>query len=344
MNADAVRDRVPNGVLAGQVERLGRDVGRDDVTSASAPPAAERHGEGDRDRPAARPDVDDPDGCAPAGRAADGESPHHLGLGELDEALGLGPRDQRPGVDREGQSVELLEAADVGDGLAGSPSFQRGPIGGLGIDADRAPRGGPGSRSGPRRRRGRAAARRRAAASPSRLAMQALDPLVEQRPDRRHGARTRPQSRIVTATSPTLRRTSALVGPAPAVEQEVDRGLADAQVVSGHLARASRAGAGGELELVRSACGAQAQHRRAGTGTGDAAAHACGEQATGYGTGIVGVVAVEAAEQLGQPEVREALGRLEDRTDDAVGGVVEAVALHAGGDERVSCGQTVPVW
>ena len=74
-----------------------------------------------------------------------------------------------------------------------------------------------------------------------------------------------------------------------------------------------------------------------------AAAQACGEQATGYGTGTASR-AVEAAEQLRQPEVGEVLGGLEDPPDEPVRLVVEAVALEAGGDQRVSCGQTVPVW
>ena len=46
--------------------------------------------------------------------------------------------------------------------------------------------------------------------------------------------------------------------------------------------------------------------------SGAAAAHACGEQEVGYGTGVGELGPVEAAEQLRQP-VAEVLGRVDDR-------------------------------
>ena len=62
------------------------------------PPAAQRDRQRDRDRAGARADVDDPDRPG-AGRPWGGEQPgDDLRLGQVDDPLGLGSRDQRAGV------------------------------------------------------------------------------------------------------------------------------------------------------------------------------------------------------------------------------------------------------
>ena len=71
-----------------------------------------------------------------------GQSPGDLPLGLGHEQLGLRPRDQRPAVYAEGQAVELLDAADVGDGLAGLAPEQRRLVCGRRVRPDRQPRDG----------------------------------------------------------------------------------------------------------------------------------------------------------------------------------------------------------
>ena len=150
-------------------------------------------GQRDRDRAAPRPDVDDPEVRLPGGRALEAEPAHDLVLRELDEALRLGPRDQRPRVDLEGEPVELLEPADVGDRLAGRAPLEIGPIAPRGVGPDR--RLGmrdDGRPAGPDRL-ARAAARHRAAASRTRP-RQPIGTLAEERPgrlDREPARRTR---------------------------------------------------------------------------------------------------------------------------------------------------------
>ena len=64
------------------------------------------------------------------------------------------------------------------------------------------------------------------------------------------------------------------------------------------------------------------------------AAHACGEQATGYGTGIGAESRSKPQNSSGRRNVREVLGGLEDVADEPVRLVLEPVALQAGRDER----------
>ena len=115
-------------VLAGEIERLGRDIDREDRDFAIRASVPEGHGQRDGDRPAARPDVDDRSGGDPAGRAADRESTHDLGLREVHETFRLGSRDEGARIDAEGEPVELLDAPDVGHRLpARDPTLQVGP-------------------------------------------------------------------------------------------------------------------------------------------------------------------------------------------------------------------------
>ena len=97
-NRDAIRDRVPDGVLARQTERIGRDVGGEDVdrlerpSASAAPPPARprsRHSRSPRPRPGAA--------ACPQVAPTDAEPAHDLGLGQLDQSLGLGARDRAPG-------------------------------------------------------------------------------------------------------------------------------------------------------------------------------------------------------------------------------------------------------
>ena len=114
------------------------------------------------------------------------EPADHLLLGQLDETLRLRARDERPGVDRERQSVELLEPPDVRDGLTGRPPGDGLAIGRLcigahrrvGVGDDRGPVDADGVRQeqlGVEPRRFRAARR------------QSVDPLPQQLPDLGHG-------------------------------------------------------------------------------------------------------------------------------------------------------------
>ena len=76
--AEPVADGVADGVLAGEVERLRRDVDRDDGhVLRRDPPLAKRDREGDRDRAAARADVGDPERLAGRSRPR-GQRGHDL--------------------------------------------------------------------------------------------------------------------------------------------------------------------------------------------------------------------------------------------------------------------------
>ena len=107
--AQPVGDPVADRVLAGELERLGRDVGRDDLDVAERLALAQRGRERDGDRATARADIGDPDGLRADRPRSQGETIHHLAFGELDDELGLRPRDEARGIGREGQPVELLE-------------------------------------------------------------------------------------------------------------------------------------------------------------------------------------------------------------------------------------------
>src|SRR5439155_9591125 len=126
--ADAIRDTVTDRVLAGHVEGLRRDVGAKDLDLAESPPAAQRRRQGDRDGAAAGAYVGDPQRGG-SRRPWRGRQPaHDLSLGELHDQLGFGARNQCPRIDREGETVELLEATYVGDRLAVRPPFAVGLI------------------------------------------------------------------------------------------------------------------------------------------------------------------------------------------------------------------------
>ena len=205
-------------------------------------------------------------GGEPGGRAADGQPPHDLGLGELDEALGLRARDERAAIDREGQAVELLDAR-------GCRRRARRPHGGRGSPDTSppgrrrpAPRGGRARPSGRPRWRARAAAPRRGAGTRTRRRDSRATPSRSSAPTVLIGTSVRSRLRSqpdgdadVADLAQDLRAGRA----APAMEQQVDRRLADAQVRQRHLARASPAGAGGAAPArARSACGRRPEHRR----------------------------------------------------------------------------------
>ena len=116
----------------------------------------------------------------------------------FDQPLGLRPRDQRPRVDREGDPEELLDAADVGDGLAGQaprhavlePRRRLRSDRRLGMGQDRRS-GRPRRRrqGAPRRRAGRTRSRRRGAARSRSRAARRTWPRGRSEPDRdRHVA------------------------------------------------------------------------------------------------------------------------------------------------------------
>ena len=120
------------------------------------------------------PDVDDANRRGIAATAGRGEPGHDRGSAGLDEALGLRARDERPVVDREGKPEELLDAPDVGDGLAARPPRDTSSKRSRPRPRPAAPggRGGSSARSrsrgrgGPRRRAGQTPSRRRAGARP----------------------------------------------------------------------------------------------------------------------------------------------------------------------------------
>jgi hypothetical protein len=105
-------------VLAGQLRGLVGHVRGHDLDLAQHPPAPKSHGEGNRDRSAPGPHVGDGEGwCARRSRRP-AQAIGDLREGEAHEQLGLGSRDQRPGIHGEGDPVELLEAAEIRDRLA----------------------------------------------------------------------------------------------------------------------------------------------------------------------------------------------------------------------------------
>ena len=88
-----------------------------------------------------------------------------------------------------------------------------------------------------------------------------------------------------------------------------------------------------ELQLVRLGVAAQPEHRleeqeRGARGPG---LRRAGDRIRDRHRGLL---AVEPAEQLRQPELAEVLGRLEDLADEPVRLVLEAVALQPGGGQR----------
>ena len=93
---DPVGDRVTDGILAGKLEGIRRDVGREDRDSVGRATLPQLDREGDRDRAASRADIHDPQ-RAPARRRRSEPADHSLHR-QLDEALRLRPRDQRAAV------------------------------------------------------------------------------------------------------------------------------------------------------------------------------------------------------------------------------------------------------
>ena len=120
----------------------------------------------------------------------------------------------------------------------------------------------------------------------------------------------------------------------PAMEQQVDRRVADAQVRERHLAEPVRQVRVAQLQLAAVGVGPQARASSRGTGTTRRPPTPAASRRPDTGRASRRLLAVEAAEQLRQAVVGEVLGRLEDVADQPVRLVVEAVALEAGRDQR----------
>ena len=224
-------------------------------------------GERDRDRAAARPDVERPAAVVARPAARPSASRRMISLErQVDEPLGLGSRDERPRVDGEGEPVELLDAADVGDRLAGRPPVQRGPERPPRRPARPARRGGRRSSSGRRRPRSRAAARRRAAASRTRPPRSRSMPSRQERPRSVVTARVAASEPDRDGDVADLAQHLGARGPAPAMEQQVDRRLADAQVRERDLAEPVGQVRVAQLELA--AVGVRPGGRASSSGTG----------------------------------------------------------------------------
>ena len=184
---EAVGDRVTDRVLAGEVQRLGRDVDGDG-----------RHLAGRRRRrrsatssamaiaPLPVPTSTIRIGGEPTGRAAAASrritSASASSTSRSVSGRGMSARR----VDREGQAVELLDPPDVRDGLAGRAPVEGRPVGRLGVGADRRvgvreDRGPVDPDGMPEQELGVEARRLRTGGG------EPLDPVAQQRPDRGHG-------------------------------------------------------------------------------------------------------------------------------------------------------------
>ena len=125
----SIADGMPDGVLAGDVEGVGRDVDGHEVHVVRRYPAlaqGDRHGDGDG--PAARADVDDPDRLGERTAGGAREPGHDRGEGEVDELFGLRTRDEDPVVHGQGDPVELAHAPLVGDGFTGEAPLDERPV------------------------------------------------------------------------------------------------------------------------------------------------------------------------------------------------------------------------
>ena len=134
---ELVGDGLADGVLTGELEGVGRTVRGDHGDLGGRPSSSDRHDQGDGDGAGTRADIEDPDRWRPDRAGRRRETPHHLGLCQLHQALGLRPRDERSRVDREGEPVELLESPDVGDRLARGTPCQARPVGRLSVRSHR---------------------------------------------------------------------------------------------------------------------------------------------------------------------------------------------------------------
>jgi hypothetical protein len=121
---DAVGHAMRDRVLPGERSRVGRSVGRDDLDLARHPEAAQRGGDRHGDRAAAGSDIGEADGRRAGGSRSATEHIGDLREREVHQELGLRPRHERAGVGRQRQAVELLNAADVGHGLAGGAPLE----------------------------------------------------------------------------------------------------------------------------------------------------------------------------------------------------------------------------
>src|SRR6188508_1162831 len=119
----------------------------------------------------------------------------------------------------------------------------------------------------------------------------------------------------------------------PAVEQQVDRRITDAQVRQRDLAEPVGQVRMQQLELVPVGMGAEPEHglEEQERGPGGPGLRRAGDRIRDRRRGVS---PVEATEELRQSVVGEALGRLHHLTDEPVRRVVEAVPLESRGDQR----------
>ncbi len=120
---DDVGDGVTDGILAGEPERGGRGVRRQErhVRREVDLPPPQLDGERDDDRSAAGPHVGDANRSGVAATSGRAEPGHDRTSARLDDAFRLRPRNERAAVRRERQPEELLDPADVGHRLPRRP-------------------------------------------------------------------------------------------------------------------------------------------------------------------------------------------------------------------------------
>ena len=120
---DDVGDGVADGILAGELERGGRGVRRQErhVRREVDLPPPQLDGERDDDRSAARPHVGDANRSGVAATPRRAEPGHDRISACLDNAFRLRARNERAAVRRERQPEELLDPTDVGHRLTRRP-------------------------------------------------------------------------------------------------------------------------------------------------------------------------------------------------------------------------------
>ena len=118
-----------DGILECQGERIRGDVGRQQADVAGVAAAAALGRDRDRDRAAAGANVPDEDRRRARRPGSGAEQRAKTIESKVDERLRLGARYQRPLIDAQGQPVELLQAAQIGDRPTKFTLLQKGVVG-----------------------------------------------------------------------------------------------------------------------------------------------------------------------------------------------------------------------